>query len=311
LLAFLLLLWPEHEMAQDDPISSLFLPETLLTVHAGVIRDQMAADLRAGNPTRYTDQWLRTLHDRLALEIRTSREEGRSYPSLGFDPDFLLYNAGSYCRFLYDEMSIPRLSKLAFYFYFRAWRNQPGPMLRNVARQLAIFYAPRCPAFSPRHVVDLDKSWRASVEVYTNPAHKAEVDQLPPARRYLADCLRLGQTRVVVHQPPLLMTADAIAGACHLYLLGIMAAGVAIAAGVKGGQTKRDLLTAGSLVLFFAAFNFGACLTVAIVHSFDVDRYSLNQFVLALLFVCAAFAWCAEALLALWQLVPEGQKDQG
>ena len=76
--AGLLLLWPEHALAKTDPISALFLPETLLTVHAGVINEQMAQDLAAGDPTPYPADWLAALHDEMSRELALALPAGEA-----------------------------------------------------------------------------------------------------------------------------------------------------------------------------------------------------------------------------------------
>jgi hypothetical protein len=44
---------------------------------------------------------------------------------------------------------------------------------------------------------------------------------------------------------------------------------------------------------------------VAVVHSMDIDRYSWNLMIFAILSEVTALAWCAEALLcALSRLMP-------
>lgn len=296
-LSYLLLIAPERALAQEDPMSGLFLPETLLTIHADIIRDQMGKDLQAGNPTRYTDKWLTTLYNRLSVEIANSRQFGRSYPSLGLDPDYLLYDQRSFCHFLGEEMSAPRLSRLAFYFYFRAWRQQPGAMASKVARQLAIFYDSPCPGFERHVAMHLDADWSRSAEAYSVPDRHAELARLPAAQRSMEQCRLLSQRSIVLRQPALVTTLDLFGRGVYLYLLGLSLAGLPFLALGRAGPDRRDLLVAGTLIWLLAALNFGACLTVAIVHSFEISRYSVNQLVLILPSVWLGLAWCCEAVL--------------
>ncbi len=306
LLAGLLVLWPEHEMAKDDESSTLFLPETLLTVHADVIRDQMALDLAAGNPTPYTDSWLTTLHANLSYELTlASQPEQRPYESLGFNPDYLLYR-DSFCRFLHDKMSSPRLARLCFYYFERCWLHQPVAMARNVGRQLGIFYGAECPAFWLGRAIDISRDYRKTISAFEPPAYQKQMLAYPPAAAYLAESQRLTGVPDVYRQTAAFTIANTLAAEGHLPLLLAAIAGLAFVLAVPSPATRRELGPAGWLVLLFFAYTFGNCLTVAIVHSLDVDRYSSNLVVFALLGEVTALTWCVEALLcARFRLNPE------
>ena len=59
-----LLLLPEHFLSRNDEASQTFLPATLFVVHADLIRDQMADDLRRNANVPYPREWLERVHAR-------------------------------------------------------------------------------------------------------------------------------------------------------------------------------------------------------------------------------------------------------
>ena len=88
-----LLLLPEHFLSRNDEASRTFLPITLFVTHANLIRDQMADDLERGAEIPYPRERLARVHDALSTEIAKSfAARPGHYWSLGFDPDYLMYN---------------------------------------------------------------------------------------------------------------------------------------------------------------------------------------------------------------------------
>jgi hypothetical protein len=308
LLAAGLLFWPEHELAKADNISDLFLPETLLTVHADVIRDQMAGDLAHGDPTPYGTAFLGDLHAHLAHELEIASDpEQRPYESLGFNPDYLMYQ-DSYCRYLYHHFGTPFTVRLGFYYFGRAWRHRPLPMARNVLRQLDIFYGQRCPAFWLGRAIDIARNYHKTIAAFEPETYQADTQAYPPAVTYLAQARSLAETPAVYRQEPVFTLANAMAAEVHLPLLIALAAGLALTLGLPSPAVRRELAPAGALALLFFAYTFGNCLTVAIVHSMDIDRYSSNLLIFAILSEVTALVWCLEALLAArFYLNPELQ----
>ncbi len=53
-----LVLWPERILSRKDEASQTFLPTMLFVIHADLIRDQMAADLKENAGLPYSKDWL-------------------------------------------------------------------------------------------------------------------------------------------------------------------------------------------------------------------------------------------------------------
>ena len=90
LAAALLLIWPEWMLRQRDPTGPLYLAQSLFSIHADLINDQMAEDLARLTPTPYSPEFLAATHAALTEALRESRgEEGKYWHALGFKADYL------------------------------------------------------------------------------------------------------------------------------------------------------------------------------------------------------------------------------
>ena len=65
-----LLVLPERLLSRNDENSRTFLPRMLFTIHANLIRDQMADDLERGAPIPYPSEWLRHVQSALSERDR-------------------------------------------------------------------------------------------------------------------------------------------------------------------------------------------------------------------------------------------------
>ena len=294
-LAVILLLWlPEHLLKQADPITDLFLPETLLTVHAAVIRDQMREDLVDNETQPYSTDWLTGAYLSLEHELAVAAEaEQTPYPSLGFNPDYLMYGH-SICQQLYTGLGPAGTIAFCDHYFLRAWEKRPGPMLANSWRQMQIFYGANCPAYRFANEIDLAVSYRAANKVFDYPAYQSQMQLSPPSRAYLADCRRLQSTPILLVQSRFLRFLNRHAAQHYLpILLGTLAVMVAVGC----IPTWRPVfLLPGAILLLFFSYNFGNCLTIAFVHSLDGGRYTANQLAFTLLAQFAAVVFLAETL---------------
>ena len=297
-LAAILLLWlPEHLLKQADPITELFLPETLLTVHAAVICDQMREDLVDNETQPYSADWLTGVYLSLEHELAVASEaEQTPYPSLGFNPDYLMYGH-SICQQLYTDLGPAGAITFCNHYFLRAWEERPGPMLANSWRQMRIFYGANCPAYRFANEVDLAVPYRAANKVFDYPIYQSQMQLSPLGRAYLADCRRLQSTPNLLVQPRFLRFLSRHAAQHYLpILLGTLA--VMVAVGCLPAW-RRAFLLPGAILLLFFSYNFGNCLTIAFVHSLDGGRYTANQLAFTLLAQFAAVVFLAETFARL------------
>lgn len=311
LAAVLLFFLPEHLLSRGDWMSTLFFPETLLTVHGDIICDQMGEDVRDGAYTPFPADFLAQAHAAFVPELRIAREKiNHPYPTLGFNPDYPMYNHGSYCAWLMGRLQPPQIAAFATYYYRRVWTHHPGRMLAKIGRQLGVFYSLHCPAFYPGSVLRLDKMYRKSVAAFSYPNYLDELAHYPPGERYLDAARTLGASGLLQPQPEGMIALNTAASVVAfplliLFLAGMIAAGLARTEKFHAPAVAR-LLAPGWLVLLFHAFIFGNCLTISIVHSLNVDRYSVNLAAPCALALVATAAWLAEFALAfLGRSLPE------
>jgi hypothetical protein len=143
-----LLLLPERFVTRNNA-SECFLPTQLFVIHVNLIRDQMADDLERNAKVPYPREWLERIHAALAKEIATSFSAWPGhYPTLGFDPDYIMYNPASIVAQLQKEFvnNVSALCAFYWYYYWRIWLQRPVVVTNKVMRQMAIFYAPSGPA---------------------------------------------------------------------------------------------------------------------------------------------------------------------
>src|SRR5205085_3304737 len=149
---------PEHFLSRGDDRSRLLLPANLFVVHAGLIRDQLAEDVTGGAILPYQTEWLGKIQKQLSVEIeKSAAAEGANFPSLGFSPDYLMYNPTSIAEQVAQEFNSDIPATISFYrfCYWRTWQQRPVAMLKKVGRQVALFYARMSSVYDRRKFIPL------------------------------------------------------------------------------------------------------------------------------------------------------------
>ena len=145
--------------------------------------------------------------------------------------------------------------------------------------------------------IDITRNYRKTLFAFEPASYQAQMLAYPPARAYLAVSRRLAASPAVYRESPVFTRANKVAAGLQARLLIAVAGGLAIVLVLPFAGMRRELGPAGALSLLFFAYTFGNCLTVAIVHSLDLDRYSSNLVIFAILSEATALVWGAEALL--------------
>lgn len=140
--AALVLVLPESRLRAADPAAPLILPDLLYTIHADMIHDQLRADLASTEPLPYPRPLLEKLYQRLDEVLPLSKEPGRNiYPTLGFDPDYLLFVNCVFEPMLSQSKKTRALrGDIGLHYYIRTATHQPWRMLGKIRRQLEQFY---------------------------------------------------------------------------------------------------------------------------------------------------------------------------
>jgi hypothetical protein len=278
-----LLLLPEHFLSRNDEASRMFLPTTLFVVHADLIRDQMAEDLERRAAVPYSREWLGRVHEALGDEIAKSHAaRPRHYSLLGFDPDYLMHTEGSIVGQLRREFGddAGRLCAFYLFYYVRTWQHRPIPALKKVARQIARFYQPVCPAYNRR------KSWPLTA-VYERAKTSLDIEYCrkiweknPPAVEFMRRTEILSQKAPLVQQPRVIRALLGLPAITYLPLL--LAALVLGSIMLLRAEWRKRLGWLAALVLLTYLYNLAACLEVAVINSLEVGRYITVQLLFTL-----------------------------
>jgi len=290
----LLLLIPEYLLSRNNYFAQTFLPTTLFVIHADMIRDQMADDLRLSSKIPYSREWLSRVHAELSEEIaKSAAAEPKRYSSLGFNPDYLMYREDSIAARLGQELQSDRAALTGFYrfYYWRTWRHRPFEMGRKVARQMAIFYAPVCAAYDRSKFMWLTDSYRQGVASLNKFTYPDVWQKYRPAVDFLSRTESLADIAAPIMQRRALRRALTFLARAYLPLLFLTLL-LAVAAFFQR-PLRRRVAWLAALTLFVFSYNAAACLEVAIFHSLEVPRYTSVQISVTLL---AEF-------LAIWLLL--------
>ncbi|MDR3404956.1 MAG: hypothetical protein P4L99_20800 [Chthoniobacter sp.] len=282
ILAAWLLLWmPQSRYAAGDPRANTFLPASLFTIHAAQIRTQMAIDVN--NPSAavpYSHEQLQSILQLLDSEIEISRPTvHRGFASLGFNPDYLLYE-DSFCHKLTNLIPERQARSDFYHFYFRrTWREQPGLMVHKFTSQLGLFYNLDCPVYAEK-VSTLDRNYRDAYAFFSDrPA--AMVARVPVAARYVASLPRLAEAHIIIAQPRMLKALMPILA--HSYLPGLLLAMAAFAWLLAEADIRAACGRFATIVALGYAYNLGNNLAIALFHTLGIGRYSHVQMATTLL----------------------------
>src|SRR2546423_1605950 len=184
------ILLPERMLSRSDPITKIFLPQTLFSIHANIIRDQMNEDLERGTATAFPDAWLRTAAHELKGEIeRLHIAPPGQFSLLGFDPDQLMNGENAiFTKWQQHFGSGEEWKRFLDYYFWRAVRHRPLSFAGKIARQLTVFYNWQCPAFvAHRKTALVAWHYAPSLAVIRDPENWAQLGRLPAGVRLLAE----------------------------------------------------------------------------------------------------------------------------
>jgi hypothetical protein len=295
-----LMLLPEHFVTRDNGVNDCFLPTQLFVVHADLIRDQMADDLKGGAKVPYPPGWLSRVQAALSAEIAKSFAAWPGhYSTLGFDPDYLMYKPDSIVSQLQKEFGnhVSQLCAFYWFYYARIWSQRPLLVARKIARQMAIFYAWKCPAYRLGKFLSLSDDYQRSVTSLDNQPYRNIWKSYPPAVNLMTRAELLARGSPVIKQPGYVRRA--LRGLAVTYLPLLLIALVLSAAVLLREGSRRKLGWLAALVLFAYSYNAANCFEVAVVHSLDNPRYLTVQMYFTILAQFLAIVLIFEVLLRI------------
>jgi len=288
----LLLFLPEHILKSRDPWGGLFLPETLLTVHAAIIEQQLTEDLATNAPLPYPHDVVVAAHDLLATELAKAAQitTPKAYNSLGFNPDYLMYD-NSFCIQFQKEMhfSNTEMARFCMTYYLRALRHHPGLMAVKTRQQLALFYTAKNPTYWLGKSMDISGLQYARV-ARIMPLTSQLGPNNPAVDRYIDTCNRLGTEGIAITQARRFVEWLRLLSSHYLDLLAIALVSPLL---LFFRPLRVHFLWLIAALWLTYSYNFFNCVTIAIVHSLEVTRYVRVQLIFTV------FAQCLSIFLLL------------
>jgi hypothetical protein len=276
LAAFAVLVFlPGCHFSRMDPASSSFFPESVFSIHAIMIREQIAADAKQENAVPYSRGDLESTLALLDAGISSSRlANPRKFSSLGYNADGLLHQDAFFQRM--DAMHGSEWALQFYRYYFwRTWARQPRAMAAKVITQLRLFYNFDCPAYRLRNI-DLKESYGYSVKNLSDPFVQAFMGQWPPAVSFLQT-----QEMDVAHAPDIRtpqffdwLLAALAATYFPVFLLFLAALPWALSDRERRARYGRFI----ALLAIAYGYNVGNNLGISVFHTLEVTRYSHVQF---------------------------------
>jgi hypothetical protein len=297
----LFLFLPERSFNNNDYLSKAFLPTTLFVFHANIICDQMSTDLRDRAKTPYPGRFLEQTHTLLAREIELSKRTGH-YTSLGFDPDYLMYDNSFDQKFgtlLGPAETTENRISFYYYYFFRVWTHQPGRMLGKVLRQISILYNNVRKASPYKRDVELilGQNYLGNCVVFDSNRILAGIEYAP-LKSFIARSKELRSAEPRLLQPgPISWMYAALA---RTFSVSIVLMFVILVVSLKYPFLRSRYGCFAVTVMLLYAYSFANSLGIAIIHSLEITRYLTNQLIFCLLPQCMTIFLVAE-LLVLWR----------
>ena len=299
------LLLPEYFLSRNDEMSRTFLPTTLFVIHADLIRHQLADDLAKNASLPYSRDRLERLYLALNAEI-TKSHAGRQYAfhSLGFDPDFLMYDPNSMAAQTRREFRGDVAAVCTFYrfYYRRIWQKRPQEVLKKVAQQIPTFYLPYCRAYDPTITKELGGAYQISIASLSDPICRKVWSAYRPAVDFMNRTQELAQRQLRFQQPllfPVIPIAVFLMSLCYsTWLFAALVLALIVALNSSRWGRLRFIAT---VVVFAFAFNAICCLEVAIISSLDGRRYMTVQMYSTLLAQLFGFWFILEFVIQMWE----------
>jgi hypothetical protein len=272
---FLVFLWgnflPPALAWIPDERSKGFLPATLFTVHAPTVSKALHSRVQAGKSTPQEMAFLENWDLRIK---ESSLLEKTSYQILDHDPDYLFYHSDAIAN-LPDAESAEKRRAYMFKAYFDALQNFPIDILKKVIKQLHVAHMDLTKTLYRRDFTTtrrLEGSIK-SMDFYALPVIDSKlVESYQKVREKTVEFLKSGDGKLVFG-PSVNKFFTLRIGPAFLGFWMLSWPALAIFLIIKYKIQKESLVAATLSFGIFWATALGTTFTVAVVHSFDIDRY--------------------------------------
>jgi hypothetical protein len=259
---------------KPDQFSRLFLPQTLVSVHA----DKIVAEFERGALEPREVEFAGRFGQ--AFKKSLAGEGVKPYETLGFNPDFIMYESGVFHSLPVAPDTVESRRAYLLGLYFRSLRARPRDFAAKWGGELLRLYRP-----GHRQLFGVSIRQRRKYEHTGSQAWLAHPQPNPGSPPWLEAALEDYRTRLQEAQT----AAPAEHWTCPVgpkthkkygvpilkaaaWVLGPIILGIPVLT-VCCGRRFRDLRRFLGFGCVGVAFSLGAGLTVAIVHSFSIERY--------------------------------------
>jgi len=267
---------------KPDSASKSFLPMLLFAVHANIISDYLRGEVDAGRASPEDAAF----SSRLSSGIEESRHQLGRFVLLGHNPDFLMFSSQT----LVQLPGVSTLEERRAYYFRALFSSMARFPNRYVAKWLAQLRAAvfQDPKYLSRPSANLKKLYSASVPLSNSRYPDLRADLAGSLSRTASETSGLVSSlpAVRVMGPKWLKKAGSVGAV--LYPASLIAGLILLAA---APFFFRDHLLAVLTALLVSAAALLSAMTVAFVHSFDIDRYLSLQ------------SWLAWLTISCWAAV--------
>ena len=214
-----------------------------------------------------------------------------------------MYNPTSIAAQLRKELDHNGSAVCRFYwfYYWRIWWQRPLLVAKKIIDQMAIFYAPKCPAYRSGKFLSLTDEYKRSVTSLGSESYREIWTAYPPAVDFMSRTDLLARSAPLVQQSAYIRRPLSILAATYLQLLLIALA--LSAAILLQERHRRRLGWLAAMIVFVYSYGAVNCLEVAVVHSLENPRYITVQMFFIILAQFLTILLILEVLLGSRDLI--------
>jgi hypothetical protein len=282
----LLLFIPEYLLRKHDRLVKRLLPAIRLYTHADLVLRQLESDLATGKTRPYDRRMLQTIHDRLASAYADAQApQNHPWHKLGFNPDYIYLKRDVFDPYYprVDRSKDRDLERFCNYYFIRTALHQPTAMAAKICRQLSFFYSfnNRFPPFQTwfhashgpaNTVADL---YQLELRKFAYPKFAKAMESFDLGRRQLEQCRHLANDAGNMRESVLANAVRECLWDSYNWVLLAALASCGALLSVPRLRRVYGVNVASTLLLY--SYNFGNCLTIAIVFYLGDPRYIITQ----------------------------------
>jgi hypothetical protein len=261
---------------KGDLRSRTFLPFTLVSIHAAqIVRNAAKHDLL--NQVQSGDSPELRFYQELAQAWDVARKTPLQCRTLGFAPDDIMYTNDFFGKFQAEQhLTDMELLHLCYSVYLRTWVEAPGSMLAKIGKEISVFISAPSTDFSAHsfhrgRALEMATRFSPSPQSLLNEATSRKYLESQPAYlSYLQDLERVYQRGWQINCLNWLRCIAVVVAKLSSFIQ-LAFFGALIMTLLRKGLSYLRL--PGLAVLIVIGAVYGNMLTVAVVHSLDLDRY--------------------------------------